>query len=242
MVSTGTSLSGESFSDFVGGSVNGPLEDVSFQADLSLEDRLEEISTRVDLMLSCYVNNMRSEFEVPVMALQQDHRKSGLLDYNTLWKKINWLKEKYDPIHQRILDGEIPVEDDDFETIITSNEILYDQDGEFVLIKLYHESNLGKNDEKLDEMETVFSNLFNVADKGGRFRMKIRDYIYNYLTLLNVDPREQDQFENDPPVQYASTVEKYELAMIKEFVRFGDVPKRLKDKYGINDTRTINVI
>lgn len=236
MVSTGTSLSGESFSDFVDGSVNGPLEDVSFQADLSLEDRLEEISTRVDLMLSCYIDGIKNELEFTYILLTGEPEfRREFLKPDDLLNKIRWLKAEYDPIRSKILGEEIPVDDDDFEILFTTSEILYDSGGDFILESLFDESDNIKVEGKLDEMGHVLEKMYKATQRI-RFGVRIKDYIYEYLSLLNVDPRGTDSFDNVFPVQYAPNVERYELALINEFERKNDVRNRLKEKHGMDVT------
>tara|TARA_Y100000310_G_scaffold312164_1_gene359186 strand:- start:176 stop:898 length:723 start_codon:yes stop_codon:yes gene_type:complete len=231
---SGETISTSSFPEGIAAAVTGESD-----SELDKTDRLSFLEKRIDLMLSCYVDNLRSNFEMPIMALDENMR--DLLDYTSLKRKIEWLNDEYDLIRKRILSGEIPVDDSDFETIVTSNEILYGDEGEFILDRLYGEANLGKNPPKLDEMACVLDSLFDVADKDAKYRLKIREYMYEFLSLLEVDPREATHFENEPPLRYAQTVKQYELALIKEFERFGEVPNRLKEKHGISDTRKIRL-
>jgi hypothetical protein len=236
MNSAGTSGTWETASS----SGEGRISDLVLDDSSDLGERAQRVSfleERIDLMLSCYVdrinNNIKLFHSYDLLTGDVSLRRE-FLNPQQLLEGVRWLKSKYDPIRSKLIDGEIPW-DPDFELIFVTSRTLYNDSGDFLLESLFDRSNNATNDDVLDEMGAVLETMYQ-GIKTIRFGGIIKDYMYEFLALLDVDPREEDSVGNIPPIRYVDTVERYELQLIDEFERWKPIRDRLKTKHEMEVT------
>jgi hypothetical protein len=190
-------------------------------------EELDALEQRIELMVACYVDKMRNELELPYMILTADpsQRKDYGFSFRDIEAKVAWLKDKYEPIRDKIHSGEIPTDDDDFELLFTCYEILWDEDN-FVLETHLTGARGDIQSPSCTRIGEVISQLM-VADQGGRYRTTIRDYMYEFIDL------------GEDNLTFGDRIDRYEKLLILEFERDREKRKMLKEKHGVDETRVL---